>query len=433
MSSRSRTRIWLIALLMVVVAAGALAGGQEEKRTIALWTGYPECMPVFNAAAADFMVEHPNITVEVASFELRESEQKYAISLPAGTAPELFDTSHLFAHQFIAEGFLEPVPANVLSWMKDNFDAVAYDAFLRDGKHYAVPWIHGYQVLYYNLDQYKEAGLAKPPATLEELMSYARKLAKYDAANNLVRSGISLRLSGGGMGVAQKFDIFLFANGGSVMEPTAPGKWKANFANEAGYTAMKFFADAVHKYRVDGFEVKHDSEAFVSGITSQFNRETYVIGDAKKRAPGMNYGITQVVGGSERATNFNVEGLVIPQDNKNKGIAWEFAMYLNKDKYLVQMMRDVGWTNTRNGVDYSAVYALEPHFQQALDRPKGFKLIMAPPAASFNEVYTKFSSKLVEAFADKSFVDNRDKIMAFLKGAADEANAIMKSNNEYSE
>ncbi|HUV08477.1 MAG TPA: extracellular solute-binding protein, partial [Spirochaetia bacterium] len=342
-------------------------------------------------------------------------------------------TSHLLTQKFAEDGWLDPIPDNLMGWLKENFDQVYRDSFTNKGKVYGLSDVHGFQILFHNLDHYKEVGLAAPPSTMDELMSHARKLVKFDAQKNMVRSGVSLRISGGGSGVAEKFNIFLFANGGAVMEPAGPGKWKANFANEAGYKAFNFYMEALHKYKVDSYEVKHDEEAFLLGNTSQFNRETYVIGNAVKRAPQMNYGIAQAVKGTQRATNLNLDGWIVASSGKNKDAAWDFAKYLNKDKYLVMMMRDVGWICTRSGVDYSEVYAKEPHFKQALDRPKDMKLIMHPPAVSNNEVFTKFASRLVEAYADASMLDNRDKIMKFLKEASEEVNQILKAGNEYGE
>ena len=110
----------------------------------------------------------------------------------------------------------------------------------------------------------------------------------------MTHSGISLRLSGQGSGIAEKWEIFLFANGGRVLEATGPGKWKAGFNNEAGYLALNFYLNALYKYKVDSFDVLHDQAAFTGGVTSQFNRETYIIGAMKTDAPNRKYGITQV-------------------------------------------------------------------------------------------------------------------------------------------
>jgi len=262
-------------------------------------------------------------------------------------------------------------------------------------------------------------------------MDYARKLTKYDANGKVTHSGVSLRLSGQGSGIAEKWEIFLFANGGRVLESTGPGTWKAGFNNDAGYLALNFYLNALYKYKVDSFDVQHDEAAFVGGVTSQFNRETYIIGSMKKNAPNRKYGITQVVGQTNRGTNLNVGALVVPASGKNKAIAWDFAKYSMGDKYSVQMMRDVGWIYSRKGVDYSSVYAIEPHFQQALDRPKGFNLYPAAPAVSYPEAFTALASALTVAYTDASLMDNKPKIMAWLATQEDVVNKILQKNKEF--
>ncbi len=219
----------------------------------------------------------------------------------------------------------------------------------------------------------------------------------------------------------------------AVSPGKTPGKWKAYFANEAGYKALNFYLQALYKYKVDSFDIKHDEEAFLLGLTSMFNRETYVIGDAKKRAPDLNYGIGQVVGDKARATNQNIDSWIVPANCKNKELAWDFANFMSSDKYAVMMMKDVGWTVTKKGVNYDDVYAIEPHFKQAIEKPKNMKTIVVPYAAGLNEALTKFSARLVEAFADPSLLDNKDKIMGFLNNAAKEVNDVLKTYNEYGE
>jgi multiple sugar transport system substrate-binding protein len=413
---------------LIMCYSVALGAGTK---TIRMWTGYPERVPVYKAAAEDYMKEHPDVSIEIVPFDLRQAEQKFAIALPAGTAPDLYEGGYFIANQFIKEKMLDPAPVTVNKWLKKNFDPAYLNLFTSNKKIYGIPTVQGFQVLYYNKDHYKSAGLVNPPKNLAELMSYARKLAKYDDKGNLTRAGISLRISGGGMGVAEKFEVFLFANRGSVLKQTAPGKLKANFANEAGYKALNFYLQALHKYKVDSFNIKHDSEAFELGLASQFNRETWVIGDIKKRAPGLSYGIAQVPGESQLATNLVLDGLIVPANGKNKNVAWDFSMYLNKDKYLAKMMKEVGWICSRKGVDYSEVYKSEPHFEHALNRPSNMKLISSLPVISVTEAYTKFAERLVAVYPDASMVDNKPKIMKFLKDAANEVNEILKTNNEY--
>jgi len=428
---KKRGLIFLLCVMLLISLS--VVAEAKDRTTIKIWTGYPEEVPVYKAAAEDYIKEHPDVNIEISSFNLRQAEQKLAIAVPAGIAPDIYIGGSNIAMRYVQAGMLASIPDSMLPWIKKYFEQGFIDSVSSLGKIYAIPWKHGFQVLYYNKDHYREVGLTQPPKNLDDLMEYARKLVKYDKNGNIIRSGISLRLSGGGMGVAEKFEIFLFANGGSVLVKTAPGKWKANFANEAGYKALNFYLQALYKYHVDSYNIKHDAEAFLLGITSQFNRETWVIGEAKNRAPEMDYGITQVVGGIEHATNLAEDCLFVPACSKHQNVAWDFAKYLNNDKYLVQMMRDVGWICTRNNVDYSEVYKIEPHFEQAYNRPNNFKLIPTLTLESSNEIYTKFASGLVEVFKDVSMLDNKERIMKFLREEEKIANSILEKSNLYGE
>jgi multiple sugar transport system substrate-binding protein len=427
-----KKHLFIVLCLVALSLTSAFATGEKDQAaTITVWTGYAETLPVLNAAAADYTKEHPNIKFEFSSFTLREEEQKLQVSMSAGAAPDISDLGSTLTQRNAAQGYLDPVPASYSSWMKQNYDPVYTNALTYGGKAYGIPNIQGFQLLYYNLDDYAAAGITKPPTTLDELMENAKKLTKYDANGKVTHSGISLRLSGQGSGIAEKFEVFLFANGGQMLESTGPGKWKAGFNNEAGYLALNFYLNALYKNKVDSFDVQHDEAAFVGGIASQFNRETYIIGSMKKNAPTRKYAITQAVGGSSRGTNLNVGGLVVPASGKNKAVAWDYIKYTMQDKYAVQMMRDVGWIYCRKGVDYSSVYATEPHFQQALDRPKGFKLFVSQPAVSWAEVYTNFASALTVAYTDATMMDNKPKIMAWLAAQADAANKVLEKNKEF--
>ena len=428
--------MWIVLVLVLgffLTASPLTASGNAEtdRKVLTVWTGNAEQLPVWHAAAADYMAQNPGVQVEITTFTLRESEQKFAISLPAGTAPDIFETSHFFARRFIEQDLFAPVP--YVDWVTENYNQVNRELFAVNGQFYGVPWIQGNQLLFYNTEHYEAAGIPGPPQTLDALMEYARKLAVRDDNGLLQRSGISLRLSGGGQGVAEKFDIFLFANGGSVLQEVSNGRWRANFNNEAGYEALNFYLQALHKYRVDSTSVKSDAEAFVGGGTSQFNRETWVIGNARNTAPDLRYGIAPVVGGSERATNFVGNGLIVPATGANLETAWDFIRFISQDTYLVMMLGETGWIPQKNGVDYRSVLEVEPHFEQALNMPEELRYAPTPTASSTAEAYTAFSARLVEAFGIEELTDDRTAIMEFLQAAAEEVNAILIENGEYAE
>ena len=77
------------------LAAGAgLAGAsgislapraQAADTTLAIWTGFPELQPFYEAVAKAYSTAHPEAKCTVFSTSLREAEQKLTAAVPTGT------------------------------------------------------------------------------------------------------------------------------------------------------------------------------------------------------------------------------------------------------------------------------------------------------------------------------------------------------------
>ena len=105
------------------------------------------------------------------------------------------------------------------------------------------------------------------PTTWDELFDAARKIVQYDKDGNITRSGMSLRIYGGGSGIGEKFMIKLVQAGGSFLGRTADDGWKAAYNSDAGVDTLQYYIDALYKYKIDSFEAKHDTDAFVNNLT----------------------------------------------------------------------------------------------------------------------------------------------------------------------
>ncbi|GGH86830.1 ABC-type glycerol-3-phosphate transport system substrate-binding protein [Pullulanibacillus pueri] len=67
---------------------------------------------------------------------------------------------------------------------KDQYYPFAWDESSYNGKLYAIPISAGDRLLFYNKDEFKEAGLDlnKPPTTMDQLEEYPDKLTKKDGS-----------------------------------------------------------------------------------------------------------------------------------------------------------------------------------------------------------------------------------------------------------
>jgi multiple sugar transport system substrate-binding protein len=421
----------LVLCLAVVLAfgAGSLA---SAKKKISVWIGWPDLLPAYQEAAADFEAETGN-KVEVLAFPLREFERKLAVSIPVGNAPDIFVTSEYIIPQYIEAGFVSEPPKSISKFISESFDPMTLKLNTFGGKIYGVPQIGIARVLYWNKDLFKKAGLTGAPKNWNELVEYARKLTVYDDRGNPIRTGICLRKFGGGSGVTEKFQILLTSAGGSILKQTPDGKWRAAYNDEAGAATLKLYIELIHKYKADSFDTKQDTEAFALGHTAMFIREFWPIPYFKKNAPDLNYGTALIPGrtGSASGTVYSTESMFVPKSSKNADTAWEFATFMNRDKYVKKLFADIGWPVPRTDIDFSDIYAAEPGYAVANERPKGYQLGTYPPISAADEIWTKLGERLEAAFRDASLVDNPAGIKKVLDSAAEDTNKILRENKLY--
>ena len=403
--------------------------------TLNYWTGYPEIEPFIKKAAEEYAKTHPGFRLETLSSTLREMEAKVSAAIPADSGPDIFDISRTITIGLSDADLLPPNPPKVAAFVKSGvYDQAVVDWITWKGKTYGIPMMDGgRENLYYNTKMFTEAGLDpnKPPATFDELMAAARKLAKYDSSKNLIRSGLSLRLSGQGSGVADKFDFIAYAYGGYTIVQTKAGKWHNGYDNEAGRQALKFYIDAVHKYHVDDPKLRHDADAFVSQQTAMLMRESWVIGELKTKGPDVQYNTAPIPRAKRWGANTWPYCIYVTRTSKSPDIAWDFAQFMVSPAMQVELIKTSGWTAIRKDVDWGPILRETPQYKAFLVWPKGRGFFEEPPVPAFVEVQSKMADRLVAAYMDKSLVDNPDGIAKTIHATAVETDNILKKAGVY--
>ncbi|MDR3372389.1 MAG: extracellular solute-binding protein [Ancalomicrobiaceae bacterium] len=421
-STRSLARAALIGTALGAGLFGSLSAAGAQ--TITVWSGYPEMAPFYEHVAQGLKATHPGLNVKVEAIALREHEKRIALGLTSGEAgATVIELSGSTVRRYLENDLLPSAPADVSAFVKDpkNFDSFFTNDASKDGVVYGMPLFRGQASLFYNTDMFAKAGLTHPPKTMDEYTDYAAKLTLRDATGHPTVSGWSLRLSGGGQGIAEKFWTILFEYGGSVLEPAANGKWKANYANEAGRKTLKQYLDNVYTRKTVTVEMPADAEAFERGQTAMFIRESWVISDIAAKAPDLKYATAPLpIGSIGLPTNLYVKG-----EGKDAKAAWDYVMATNSPENLVWLLDKVGWLPNRGGVDYSAVTKAQPAFASFVDYPQGYKFFTLPSIAPIDEIMTRLAAQLAAAYSNPALAGNDAAIDAFLKSAADETNTIL--------
>jgi len=419
-------------VFFIILGSNSVLG----KTKISLWGGFPEQATFFEKVAKDYQESHPNVELTILTSNLRDFEQKLAITIPSNTTSDIIQVHPGYITKFIKAGYMPPNPPDINAVLKKDgsyFQSVI-DTLTYKNETFGIPIFVGTRpVMFWNKKMFAEAGLTSAPKNWDEVISYVKKLAKYDENGNLIRSGISLRLSGAGSGVTQKWAYWLYSAGGTIIEEFPGEKYRANYDNEAGRAALKFYIDLLYKYHVDDHKIKHDAEAFALELTAMFTRESWVIGYMRQYAPDVEFDTELLPSYIRAGTLDNTQNLYVTKSCKNPEIAWDFIKFTLQPKYQKYLFETVGWLPARNDVDYSDVFEKNPQYLNFVKFPKNYKFYYEIPIGCFDEIQTRLAEILVDAFLDKTLLDNPEGIAETIHQAAEETNSILKDNNLYYE
>jgi len=441
----NRTKIDRRTVLKLAAGAGlATTGGlglssaaRAADTTIAIWTGFPELQPFYEAVGKAYGAIHPEVKFTYFSTSLRETEQKLSAAVPTGTGPDIYDIGTNISVNFIESGLIDANPADIDKYLKSGpWNKFVVDFFTLKGKTYGLPLMEGSKAsMFYNKAMFKEAGIAGPPTTMAELVETAKKLVKFDSTGKMTRSGISLRLSGQGSGITEKFRYLLEGAGASVIVKTASGKYHNNFDNDTGRAALQWVVDAVQKHKIDDPKVQHDAAAFAAGTTAMLWREAWVIGEIHDKAPSLDYGVAPIPKWTASSPNrmlLQPWGVYVNGKSANKAAAWEFMKFLTNPENSLRITDMTGWVTEREDVDWKPLLAKTPQFETFVSPPKGMDYYVEPILAPWDEIQSKMADKLVAAFADPALNGNPAKVAEAIKAMAAQTDQLLKEADLYS-
>jgi multiple sugar transport system substrate-binding protein len=385
--------------------------------------------------AAAYAKDHPGVTFDILGTSLREAEQKLSAAVPTGTGPDIFDIGSNIGIKFIEAAMVDPLPDEIDQYFRGGaWNQYTMDFFTVDGKAYCLPLLEGRAAMYYNKTMFAEAGIAGPPTTFPELIDAAVKLTKRDADGKMTRSGISMRLTGQGSGITEKWRFVLEPAGGSLLVKTKEGKWHNDFDNQAGRDALQFYVDVVQKYKVDDPRVPHDADAFVTGATAMLFREAWVIGEIQAKNPKLDFGVVPIPRWNEAGpykTIVQPWGIYVSGQSGNKDAAWEFLKFLTNVENSFLLTKMTGWSSRRIGVDWAPLLAETPQFKVFVEPPADVVPFINPVLSAFDEVQSRLADRLPGLYVDPSLLDNPEKIAAAVHEMAETTDGILKEADLY--
>ena len=432
-------RRFILAAACLLLSIQLGIADEKTKGKISIWLGYPETLDAFKLGQTEFKKKYPNVDVEILTFELREFEAKLAVSVPAGSGPDILALHDFIFPRYYEGGSLADMPADLAQAVNNKaiIDTPFRDIVTRDGKPWGLPWWSGRNGLFYNLDHLQAAGLSGPPKSYTEVWQYAEKLTQKNEKGELTRAGISLRLTGPSGGT-QKFGYFYYQLAGVQMfEPgKKPGTVQVTIAKNIDAAARVLLDHVEHLHgakKSDDWALKHDAQGFASGAASMFMRESWVIPFVKKNGPDVKFGVVPVPRDKAFGAFNAVEVLSVNKDSKLKDAAWDFIRILQDQAIVNNVLESSGWVPLRRDRDYGAVLAKEPRFAQMTSPPPDQVQYIEAPNVAYEEMTTRVGEVIQAGFRDASLVGNMDGAKKAMMRAHDTAVKILKDNGNYSE
>jgi ABC-type glycerol-3-phosphate transport system substrate-binding protein len=318
----------------VLWAGGGQEGQAKGKISFLTWN-IPMWEPAIMGAIDDFHVQMPNVEVEWLDKKGSEWATFYQTQIASGTVPDVAQIQGVLWVQYADQGllldlkpYLDKEPNVVQRFDKNMFNS---DYYLYNGKRYNLPFFSTATVLYTNKNMMKAAGLGSAPATLEDLVSAARKMTNRDQG----KYGF----------MTLNFDWLYWtlfqANGVSVLNSD---RTKAAFntpgAVQTINTLKALTDEAVIPKLSWTARWAEPNELYASGNVGFFN--SHGLHGFAPNAAWANANTLGVESFPGRWSVPNYHGLVVSSQSKNPDAAWAFSKVLTNDKWQEDLVRTMG-------------------------------------------------------------------------------------------
>lgn len=200
-----RKTLALLCALALVVMAGcskpstdtstkAETPKEPEKVTITYWHTYntdsTENKMLTETVIPAFQKKYPYITVKSVVQPYDGLHDSLVTAAASGTAPDLMRMDIIWTPEFAKLGALEALDGyQGFAALKDSVFTGPLATNVYKGKHYGLPLDTNTQVVVYNPEFLKAAGLSAPPKTLDELKQYLNAFKGKDGKYGLALGG----------------------------------------------------------------------------------------------------------------------------------------------------------------------------------------------------------------------------------------------------
>lgn len=342
-----------VILVLVLMGLGILPGLKAnpvtiQPSTLTVWS-VEDSAEQMGAATRSFAATHPGVTISYRQFSNPDVYHTALLeALAAGAGPDIFAIRNTEVMRHITK--LVPMPKERLSLfaLRSAFAPVVEHDFVVGGNVVALPLSVDTLSLIYNRDHFNNAGIVSPPATWDDVVAIAPRLARVDATGRIVQASIAF--GGSAATVPRVLDIMsaLMLQGGVV--PVGPDWTSAEFSTRAGYDAVNFylqFSNTASPLYTWNEGMPNALDAFAQGRVVMVVDFARAIPEIRERNPLINLAVAplpQLAGAEKSRTMASYWGYTVSRQSRQARLAWDFIVETTTDQrtgaaYLASTLR----------------------------------------------------------------------------------------------
>ncbi|MBN8950706.1 sugar ABC transporter substrate-binding protein [Rhizobium sp. 60-20] len=331
---KKSAKIFVNSLIALVLAGGSAARADQVLR-FATWDS-GESLAIEQKIANKFEEAHPGVKVQVEPYA-DGFDQKLVAAFGAGNPPDVmymwnfpqYYTSLLSLDELIARDAAEIKP--------DDFPKGLMNTTRVDGKTYGMPAGFTTQVVFYNKDMFKAAGVEEPKDgwTWNDLRAKAAKFRDKD--RKIYGFAVDAKPD------PYDFEQFLWSNGTKYISDD--GKTIDGYMNsDAAAEVLDMFADMAKKEEAVTLNVGDDTTGltlFKDGKIAMFQSAMW--SKAGIDAAGFHYGVAPLPKFGDKVAHsaVGVSAISIAKDAAHPDLAWEFVKFFSSPEAIAMRTNDL--------------------------------------------------------------------------------------------
>ena len=329
------------AALVAALAAGGAAPATAVE--IEYWQYFFEArVTAMDQLIENFEAANPDITVKTNHFPYADYRTKVAAAIPAGEGPDVVQLFYGWLNDYVEAGLVQPLPTDVFdpATIEEEFFPMV-QAMKMDGAYMALPTAVRSLALFYNERLFDEAGIEKPPETLDELVETAKKMTTKDGAGNVTQVGITSGMT------AQDHhwwrEVLLRQFGG---EPYSADGTEVTYDSDAGRKALQWYVDMEGSEGITQSTFMDEPQAaFKAGRAGMHIDGSFRIG-ALEETRGLKWGVAELPAGPDGTrsnySSYWVNGITSKAEGEKYDAAVKFMEYIVSDEAMQIWLETVG-------------------------------------------------------------------------------------------